>query len=58
MNKGLQVFKYVFFDLLSAAIAWSLFFFFRKYSFDVYTFDELELIDSYAIADEPAMTTD
>jgi exopolysaccharide biosynthesis polyprenyl glycosylphosphotransferase len=31
-------------DLLSAAIAWSLFFFFRKYSFDVYTFRELELI--------------
>jgi len=44
MNKSLQVFKYVFFDLLSAAIAWSLFFFFRKYSFDVYTFKELELI--------------
>jgi len=44
MNKGLQVFKYVFFDLLSATIAWSLFFFFRKYSFDVYTFKELELI--------------
>lgn len=44
MNKSLQVFKYVFFDVLSAAIAWSLFFFFRKYSFDVYTFKELELI--------------
>ncbi len=44
MNKGLQVFKYVIFDILSAAIAWSLFFFFRKYSFDVYTFKELELI--------------
>ena len=44
MNKGLQVFKYVIFDLLAAAIAWSLFFFFRKYSFDVYTFKELELI--------------
>ncbi len=44
MNKSLQVFKYVILDLLSAAIAWSLFFFFRKYSFDVYTFKELELI--------------
>jgi len=44
MNKGLQVFKYVFFDLFSAALAWSLFFFFRKYSFDIYTFKELELI--------------
>ncbi len=44
MNKSLQVFKYVFLDLLSAAIAWSLFFFFRKYSFDVYTFSELEHI--------------
>lgn len=44
MNKGLQVFKYVFFDFLAAAIAWSLFFFFRKYSFDVYTFKEVEAI--------------
>ncbi len=44
MNKSLQVLKYVIFDLLSAAIAWSFFFFFRKYSFDVYTFKELELI--------------
>ncbi len=44
MNKSLQVFKYVFFDLLAAVLAWSLFFFFRKYSFDVYTFRELELI--------------
>ena len=44
MNKGLQVFKYVIFDLLAAALAWSLFFFFRKYSFDDYTFKELEAI--------------
>lgn len=44
MNKGLQVFKYVVFDFLAAAIAWSLFFFFRKYSFDVYTFKEVEAI--------------
>lgn len=32
------------FDFLAAALAWSLFFFFRKYSFDVYTFREIELI--------------
>jgi exopolysaccharide biosynthesis polyprenyl glycosylphosphotransferase len=44
MNKNLQVFKYVFLDLLAAALAWSLFFFLRKYSFDVYTFRELRLI--------------
>lgn len=44
MNKGLQVFKYVFFDFLAAAITWSLFFFFRKYSFDEYTFKELGAI--------------
>ena len=46
MNKRLQVLKYVILDLLAAALAWSLFFFFRKYSFDVYTFRELELIFS------------
>ena len=44
MNKSLQVFKYVILDLLAAALAWSLFFFFRKYSFDDYTFKEIELI--------------
>ena len=31
MNKKLQVFKYLFFDYLSAAIAWGLFFVFRTY---------------------------
>ena len=31
MNKKLQVFKYVIFDFLAAALAWSLFFLFRKY---------------------------
>ena len=46
MNKRLQVLKYVILDVLAAALAWSLFFFFRKYSFDVYTFRELELIFS------------
>ncbi|MBU2650145.1 MAG: sugar transferase [Bacteroidetes bacterium] len=31
MNKKLQVLKYVIFDLLAAAIAWTLFFIYRKY---------------------------
>ncbi len=30
MNKGIQVLKYIFFDLVSAALAWTLFFIFRK----------------------------
>lgn len=34
MNKNLQVAKYVLADLLSAAIAWMLFFIYRKYSVD------------------------
>jgi exopolysaccharide biosynthesis polyprenyl glycosylphosphotransferase len=34
MNKKLQVTKYIIADLLSAAIAWSLFFFYRKYKID------------------------
>jgi len=34
MNKRLQVFKYVFFDFLAAAIAWMLFFIYRKYTVD------------------------
>ncbi|PLW96678.1 MAG: sugar transferase [Marinilabiliales bacterium] len=34
MNRKLQVLKYVFLDLLSAWIAWSLFFLYRKYSPD------------------------
>ena len=39
MNKSLQVAKYVFADLLSAAIAWMIFFFYRKYSVnpDIFT---------------------
>ncbi len=44
MNKGLQVFKYVIFDLLAAILAWSLFFFLRKYSFDTYTFHDIQEI--------------
>jgi exopolysaccharide biosynthesis polyprenyl glycosylphosphotransferase len=34
MNKNLQVFKYVFFDFIAAAITWSLFFIYRKYAVD------------------------
>jgi exopolysaccharide biosynthesis polyprenyl glycosylphosphotransferase len=34
MNKNLQVAKYIIADLLSAAIAWMLFFIYRKYSID------------------------
>lgn len=34
MNKALQVAKYIFADLLSAAIAWMIFFLYRKYSVD------------------------
>ena len=30
MNKRLQVAKYIFFDLLSSALAWSIFFYYRK----------------------------
>lgn len=41
MNKNLQVFKYVFADLLSASLAWSLFFIYRKYSIEPTTLDHL-----------------
>lgn len=34
MNKSVQIAKYVFFDWFSAAIAWLLFFFYRKYVVD------------------------
>ena len=34
MNKKLQVFKYIVADFLAAALAWSLFFIFRKYSLE------------------------
>lgn len=34
MNKNLQVFKYVVLDFLAAAIAWSMFFLFRKYAIE------------------------
>jgi exopolysaccharide biosynthesis polyprenyl glycosylphosphotransferase len=35
MNKKLQVFKYIIADLLAAALAWSLFFIYRKYSIEL-----------------------
>jgi exopolysaccharide biosynthesis polyprenyl glycosylphosphotransferase len=44
MNKNLQVAKYVFADLLSAAIAWTLFFIYRKYSVDPHIFNYPEEI--------------
>lgn len=46
MNKNLQVAKYVIADLLSAAIAWSLFFIYRKYSVDPTIFKQLPEIFS------------
>lgn len=42
MNRKLQVFKYVIADLLSAILAWSLFFTYRKYSIDPTIFRHLE----------------
>ena len=42
MNRKLQVLKYVIADLLSAILAWSLFFTYRKYSVDPTIFSHLE----------------
>lgn len=44
MNRRLQVTKYVFLDWLSALIAWSLFYLFRKYSEDPEIFSHIEQI--------------
>lgn len=44
MNRRLQVFKYVIGDLISAVLAWGLFFIFRKYSADPSVFDYPEVI--------------
>jgi len=41
MNKKLQVFKYIVADLLSAVLAWTLFFLYRKYSIEKTVFDSL-----------------
>lgn len=46
MNKSLQVAKYILADLLSAAIAWTLFFIFRKYSVNHEVIKNLEEIFS------------
>ncbi|MCD4773612.1 MAG: sugar transferase [Bacteroidales bacterium] len=46
MNKKLQVFKYAIFDYIAAAIAWSLFFLYRKVSVDPQIINYLdEIID-------------
>ena len=42
MNKNLQIFKYVIFDFIAAAIAWSLFFIYRKYAIDPDIFQHLD----------------
>ena len=42
MNKNLQIFKYVVFDFIAAAIAWSLFFIYRKYAIDPDIFQQLD----------------
>jgi len=46
MNKNLQVTKYILADLLSAAIAWTLFFVYRKYSVNHEVLQNLEEIFS------------
>ncbi len=44
MNKKIQVFKYVILDFLAAAIAWSLFFIYRKFVVDPNIFQHLNLV--------------
>ena len=44
MNKRLQVFKYVFADAISAIIAWTVFFIYRKYTVDPSVLDNLKII--------------
>jgi len=44
MNKRLQVIKYIIADLISAAIAWMLFFVFRKYAVDNQIFHHLNIV--------------
>jgi len=41
MNKKLQVLKYILADLVSAALAWSLFFIYRKYTIEPTSLDHL-----------------
>lgn len=44
MNKKLQVIRYLLADLFSAALAWSFFFIYRKYSIEPVTFENLKTI--------------
>lgn len=44
MNRNLQVAKYVLFDLLSAALAWTVFFLYRKSQLDPDVLSHLELV--------------
>lgn len=44
MNKNLQVAKYVFFDLLSAALAWTIFFLYRKFQASEGLYQDLEVV--------------
>jgi len=44
MNRRLQVSKYVITDLISAALAWSFFFFYRKFTVDPHIFHHPEVI--------------
>lgn len=44
MNRNLQVFKYVLADFLAAAIAWSLFFIYRKYSLEPRSLENFNFI--------------
>ena len=46
MNKKIQVLKYLLADILSASIAWSLFFIYRKYTADPAILNHLETIFS------------
>lgn len=46
MNKNLQVAKYVLFDLLSAAMAWTVFFFYRKYKTNPDLFNNIQYVFS------------
>lgn len=44
MNRSLQVTKYVFFDWLAAALAWTMFYIYRKFTEDNSLFSHLETI--------------
>jgi exopolysaccharide biosynthesis polyprenyl glycosylphosphotransferase len=50
MNKSLQVAKYIFADLISSAIAWALFFVYRKYAVDPNVF-----ADPHQILSDPKL---